>query len=267
MIDMRGVDYVNQLYGGEEIRALQRRDGRFINAALKVSVAGAITADALEDHRIISGPGGQYNFVSMAHALKDARSITMLRSVRGFGRKAKSNIVWQYAHTTIPRHLRDIVITEYGIADLRGRRDKEVIMSLLNITDSRFQNELLEKAKKFKKIEQDYEIPKEYRNNYPKAIEEKFKKFVERGFFKPFPFGTDLTEEEVVIGKALKGLKEKAAENVYKLAYSVLREIPKKIPSCASQYLERMELASPKSIKEKLLQKVVLSSLRNSGAI
>lgn len=48
---------------------------------------------------------------------------------------------------TIPRHLRDIVVTEYGIADLRGRTDEEVIIALLEIADSRFQDGLVKEAK------------------------------------------------------------------------------------------------------------------------
>ncbi len=96
-------------------------------------------SDGLADGRVVSGVGGQYNFVSMAHALPDARSILCVRTTRTSGGKTTSNIVWNYAHTTIPRHLRDIVITEYGIADLRGRTDHEVIAALLNVADSRFQ--------------------------------------------------------------------------------------------------------------------------------
>ena len=74
----------------------------------------------LEDGRVVSGVGGQYNFVAQGHALHDARSILILRSWRESGGEVSSNIVWEYGHCTIPRHLRDIVITEYGIADLRG---------------------------------------------------------------------------------------------------------------------------------------------------
>jgi acyl-CoA hydrolase len=59
-----------------------------------------------------------------------------------------SNIVWKYGYITIPRHLRDIVITEYGIADLRARSDQDVIAAMLNITDSRFQDSLLLKYQK-----------------------------------------------------------------------------------------------------------------------
>ena len=60
---------------------------------------------------------------------------------------AQSNIRWDYGHTTIPRHLRDIVVTEYGVADLRGKSDRDVIAAMLAITDSRFQDELMRQAK------------------------------------------------------------------------------------------------------------------------
>ena len=119
--------------------SLQRRDARFINTTMMVTLLGAAVSDALEDGQVVSGVGGQYNFVAMAHALPDARSILCVRATRTHDGRTTSNIVWNYAHATIPRHLRDIVITEYGIADLRGRTDAEVIAALLNVADSRFQ--------------------------------------------------------------------------------------------------------------------------------
>lgn len=62
------------------------------------------------------------------------------------------------------------MVTEYGIADLRGKVDHEVVKRLLHIADSRFQPELLEKAKKAGKVARDYQIPACYRNNYPEAL-------------------------------------------------------------------------------------------------
>ena len=50
----------------------------------------------------------------------------MMRSVRdkeGKTPEPTSNVVSNYGHITIPRHLRDIVITEYGIAELRSKTD------------------------------------------------------------------------------------------------------------------------------------------------
>ena len=128
--DLSGADYdglvmsrvsdVNQLYGGhEELDATQRRDARFFNTCMMASVLGAAVSDALEDGRVVSGVGGQYNFVAMAHALAGGRSALLLRATRSRGSRVESNIRFNYGHTTIPRHLRDIYITEYGIADLR----------------------------------------------------------------------------------------------------------------------------------------------------
>jgi len=48
--------------------------------------------------------------------------------------------------------LRDLVVSEYGIADLRGKSDEHVIAQMLSITDSRFQAELLARAKDAGKI-------------------------------------------------------------------------------------------------------------------
>ena len=164
-ICMTDIAYVNQLYGCEEIARLQRAEARFINTTIMVSLLGAACSDGLENGRKISGVGGQYNFVAMAHALDDARSVLMCRSTRTKGDEVSSNIVWNYGHTTIPAHLRDIVMTEYGIAMLRGQREKDVIARLLNIADSRFQEELLQTGQGCRQDPPDYEIPEQFRNN------------------------------------------------------------------------------------------------------
>ena len=148
---MTSVMFVNQLYGQQELATLQRVHARFVNTTMMVTLTGAACSDGLEDGQMVSGVGGQYNFVAMAHELPGARSILTLRSTRTKGGKVTSNIVNSYGSLTIPRHLRDVVVTEYGIADLRGKSDKDVIAALLNIADSRFQNELMEKGKKSRK--------------------------------------------------------------------------------------------------------------------
>lgn len=267
LIDMRSVDYVNHLYGDEVIKRLQRIHGRFINAGLMATLNGAIVADGLEDNRIISGPGGQYNFVSMAHELEDGRAITMIRSCRGEGQKAVSNIVWQYGHITIPRHLRDVVVTEYGIADVRGRPDSEVMKQLICIADSRFQPELLDMAKKAGKIEDGWHIPQQFRDNFPEKLESKLAQYRMDGFFSAFPFGTALTKEEIVLGKALKAFKELAAQNKFAIMPGLISSSLGAIPDKAIPYLERMDLANPRNVQERMMQKMVLFALSSSGQI
>jgi len=264
---MSGVETVNQLYGGEELRALQRKDGRFINAGMMANILGAITSDQLEDGRVVSGIGGQYNFVSMAHALPDGRLIMMIRSTRGSGKSLRSNIVFNYGHCTIPKHLRDIIVTEYGIADIRGKADKTIITEMIQVADSRFQDELIEKAKKAGKLPADFELAPQYRNNTPQKIDALLKPFQSKGHFKLFPFGTDVKEDEVVLGGSLKAFKAKAADSKMFIIKGLLSEMFKEIPDNALPYLRRMQLENTASFKEKIMQKIVLLALRTSNRI
>ncbi len=265
-ICMTDIAYVNQLYGCEEIARLQRQKARFINTTIMVSLLGAACSDGLEDGRKISGVGGQYNFVAMAHALDDARSVLMCRSTRTKGDHTSSNIVWNYGHTTIPAHLRDIVITEYGIAMLRGQRDKDVIARLLNIADSRFQEALLQQAKDAGKISRYYEIPAQYRNNTPERLERVAARLRPEGMFPKFPFGSDFTREELVLGDVLQNLKVKmgSRRTLFKtLAGAVGASMSP--PEAATPYLARMGLEQPRDFKEAAVQKLILAELKESG--
>jgi hypothetical protein len=261
---MSGVDKVNQLYGNEELRTLQRKDGRFINAGMMANVFGAITSDKLQDGRVVSGIGGQYNFVSMAHALPDGRLIMMIRSTRNSCGKVKSNILYHYGHTSIPKHLRDIIVTEYGIADVRGKPDSKIIEEILKITDSRFQDDLIKEAKLHGKLAPDFELAPEYRKNTPRKLESLLKPFQADGHFVPFPFGTDFTAEEIAIGGSLKALAAKKKPAIIK---GLLAEMFRSVPPRAEPFLKRMQLDRPRTGKEKIMRKVVLSAMRAHGKI
>lgn len=264
---MSGVNKVNQLYGDEELRRLQRKDGRFINTGMTASIFGSIASDQLPDGRVVSGIGGQYDFAAMAHALDDGRLIMMIKSVKGSGKNLKSNIVFTYPQCSVPRHLRDIVVTEYGIADIRGKRDKDIIAAMINIADSRFQDQLLQQAKKAKKIPVDYEIPVEYRNNTPEKIAALLKPYQEKGYFKVFPFGTDFKMEEVALAASMKGLKNLAAGSPLKLLGKLMLESIRPVPQSASMFLKHMELEKPASIKERIARNMVIIALRNNKII
>ena len=266
-ICMTTVKRVNHLYGNEELAVLQRRDARFINTTIMVTLLGAAVSDGLENGQMISGVGGQYNFVAMAHELPDARSILMLRSTRESGLTASSNIVWNYGHITIPRHLRDIVVTEYGIADLRGRSDKEVIIALLHIADSRFQPELLEKAKRAGKIPQDYEIPPRHRHNTPGRIQARLSKYKKLGLCPDFPLGTDFTEEEIVLGRVLKGLKLRLSTKGDLMKTIVKAMTVGPTPAGALRYLARLQLDRPAGQKDKMIQNLIVSELIAGGYV
>lgn len=265
---MKSVQFTNQLYGDEELHRLQRRDARFVNSAMKVTVSGAVVSDGLEDNRVVSGVGGQFNFVNMAHELEGGRSIIMIRATRTSDGEVESNIVWNYGHTTIPRHLRDIVVTEYGVADLRGRSDSEVIARMVEIADSRFQDDLVRRAKEAGKLSEDYEIPVAYRDNLPERLEEAIEGVRSRDLFPSFPYGTDLTETEYDLTRAFRGLKEKIAGHEWR-DLADMRSIPKalSIPEAAQPYLERLDLVETSGAKELVMQRLAVYALAEAEIV
>jgi hypothetical protein len=212
---------------------------------------------------VVSGVGGQYNFVAMAHALPDARSILCVRASRTRHGHTTSNLIWNYAHQTIPRHLRDLVITEYGIADLRGRTDEEIIIALLNVADSRFQDALLSRAKAAGKIRSDYRIPDAFRNNLPQRLTLALRGHRRQGYFSEYPFGTDLTEEEIALARALKSLEARTGSAWGRLstAAASLAATPASQHSAA---LRRMGLDQPRGLSERLQRRLVVLGLNAS---
>ncbi|MBK6927583.1 MAG: acetyl-CoA hydrolase [Comamonadaceae bacterium] len=258
-IDMTRIDFINQLYGQGDLKRAQRRKARFMNTTMIATLLGAVASDALESGQVVSGVGGQYNFVAMAHALPDARLLMMLRATHDNKDGLKSSIVWNYGHVTIPRHLRDIIITEYGVADVRGQPDSEVVKRLIAVADSRFQDELVKQAKAHGKLERDYEVPERYRNNLPEALEEKLHPWADAGLLPPFPFGTDLTADELKIVGALKKLKH-ATQHPSELLTVAFKSFweGKQAPQA---YLERLGLADAHSFKDAVIRRLFAGNL------
>lgn len=263
-IDMLNISFVNGLYGDEALKRQQRVDARFVNSAFSVTLLGAGIADQLEDGRVLSGVGGQYNFVAQAHELKGARSILLVRATRNSSGEISSNIVWNYGHTTIPRHLRDIVVTEYGIADLRSKTDAQCIKAMLNITDSRFQSELLEEAKSHGKIESDYFIPEKFKENLPEKLEKTMRFFKDEGFFPDFPLGSDFDETERDLIKALSWLKSHVKPaKFFELAKNLV--VSDAEEKRFANHLVRMNLRDAASLKEKIYRQLLLAALTASA--
>jgi acetyl-CoA hydrolase/transferase-like protein len=209
-IAMAPVSFTNSLYGEEQAKRAARVKARFVNGAMKVSLLGDVMSDALPDGRVVSGVGGQFNFVEQAMALEDGRSIITLPATRrGSDGELETNIAWEIASTTVPRHLRDIVVTEYGIANLWGQSDAEVIAALIEIADSRFQTDLIERAKKAGKLPREYTLPEAASRNRPATV----KAWLDphRDLLPDFPLGSDFNEIERVLLPALQRLKRETS--------------------------------------------------------
>lgn len=262
-IDMTRIDFINQLYGKSaeetQLKRVQRVKARFMNTTMKVTLLGAAASDALESGAVVSGVGGQYNFVAMGHALPDARSILMLRATHETPQGPVSNIVWSYGHTTIPRHLRDIVITEYGVADIRGLSDQDMVKRLIAIADSRFQADLVKAAKAHGKLDSQWELPEAWTHNTPQELDDRLHPFTEQGLLPGFPFGTDLTPDELKIVAALRRMK-KATQHPVELVTMALRSFweGKEAPPA---YLHRLGLDEAQGFKALFIKKLFAGNL------
>lgn len=257
---MTGICFINELHHQEALKRLQRRDARFINTAFTVTLLGAGVADQLEDGRVLSGVGGQYNFVAQGHALQGARSILLLRSWRQAGAQISSNIVWDYGHVTIPRHLRDMVVTEYGIADLRGKTDAQVIEALLTISDSRFQPGLIEQAQRAGKLPKDFRLDPRFADNRPERLQAVRNRHP--ALFAEYPLGCDFDSQERDLLRALNWLKSKLRfASALELA-AALWHAP--APSDYSAHLQRMALTQPAGLRQRVQRRLLLAGLRAS---
>jgi len=254
---MQAISGINELYGDEAAKRVARVDARFINTTMMVTLLGAAVSDGLEDGRVVSGVGGQYNFVAQAFALEGARSVITLDAVRGAGKMATSNILWSYGHGTIPRHLRDIVITEYGVADLRGRTDRDVIVALLKVADSRFQPALIEQAKASGKLERDYALPAELMRNTPERLAEALAPAKAAGLAPLLPFGSDFDALEEGLLPTLGKLKAAGPMDLARFALRGLKREPDAEPA-----LKRLGLDRPRGPTELLTALAVRGALR-----
>jgi len=162
---------------------------------------------------------------------------------------------------TIPRHLRDVVVTEYGVATLRGHTDRDCVAALLAIADSRFQPALLAEAQRAGKIETSYRIPDAQRSNTPAALAAALKPLRAAGLFSEFPFGTDFTTEEIVLAKALERLQARGATLAGRVGAVAAAALSPAGADRIRPYLERLGLGSPATLTEKLYARLVAAAV------
>ncbi len=106
-----------------------------INGALAVDLYGQVVADRLGGHQF-SGIGGHEDFVEQSGLELSDRSLICLPSTAVVAGTAVSRIVSTLTPgttVTTPRHQVDLVVTEYGVAELRGRTVHERALALAEI--------------------------------------------------------------------------------------------------------------------------------------
>lgn len=142
MVEFYESDYVNN-----PLVISQHRKMVAINQALEVDLTGQVCADSL-GYRFYSGLGGQADFVRGAMLSERGKSITVIPSTAREENVSRIRaLLSEGAGVVLTRGDVDYVVTEYGVACLRGKTIRERALSLISIAHPKFRNELLEWAK------------------------------------------------------------------------------------------------------------------------
>lgn len=123
----------------------RNRDFVSVNGALSVDLHGQIVADSLAGKQF-SGIGGHEDFVAGAHTGQGGRSLVCLPATVRRDGKLSSRIVAQHpagSLITTPRHQTDVIVTEFGTAELSGRPVRERAEALAAIAHPAFRDALL----------------------------------------------------------------------------------------------------------------------------
>jgi 4-hydroxybutyrate CoA-transferase len=144
IFELYSIDYV------DDIRTIAAHDNMVaINSALAVDLTGQIAAETLGERIFMSGPGGQPPFAIGAVLSRGGRSITVLPSTAAEGKM--SRIVPKLEAgtvVTVPRVFADYIVTEYGIARLLGKSQRQRAEELIAIAHPDFRAELRREARR-----------------------------------------------------------------------------------------------------------------------
>jgi len=143
MVEFYPSDYVNDpsIIGQHENMAA-------INQALEVDLTGQVCSDSI-GYYFYSGLGGQADFMRGARFYKGSKAITVLPSTAKEGEISRiKSYLSRGAGVALTRGDVDYIVTEHGIAAMRGRTISERALGLISIAHPKFRNGLLDWAKK-----------------------------------------------------------------------------------------------------------------------
>lgn len=156
-----------------------------INSALQVDLTGQVCADSIGT-RFYSGIGGQVDFIRGAARSAGGRSIIAIESTAKGG--TLSRIVPTLAEgagVVTTRGDVHTVLTEYGIAELKGRSVRERALSLISIAHPDFRAELLAAARNRHLVAADQVPWPEKGRPYPVELEARERFGDAEVFFRP----------------------------------------------------------------------------------
>ncbi len=142
-IEMHPVDFTNDPY------IAARNDNLCaINATLQIDLLGQCGSESL-GHLPYSGTGGQVDFVRAANRSKGGKAFIVLPSTAKDGAVSRiAPVLSPGTHVTTSKNDINYVVTEYGVAELRGKTAKQRAEALIGIAHPDFRAELRESARK-----------------------------------------------------------------------------------------------------------------------
>ena len=142
-IEMHPVDFTNDPY------IAARNDNLCaINATLQIDLLGQCGSESL-GHLPYSGTGGQVDFVRAANRSKGGKAFIVLPSTAKDGAVSRiAPVLSPGTHVTTSKNDINYVVTEFGVAELRGKTAKQRAEALIGIAHPDFRSELRESARK-----------------------------------------------------------------------------------------------------------------------
>lgn len=137
MVEMHPVNYVN-----EPAVIMQNHKMISINSCVQVDLMGQVASESIGINQI-SGVGGQVDFVRGASMSKNGKSIIAMPSTAAKGKVSRIvSFLDEGAAVTTSRNDVDYIVTEYGIAKLKGKTLKERAKALIDIAHPDFKDSL-----------------------------------------------------------------------------------------------------------------------------
>ncbi len=139
MIEMKAAAYTNDPY------IMSQNDNLVsINSTVEIDFYGQLSSEAVGKLQI-SGTGGQVDFVRGANRSRGGRSIIVIESTAQHGKKSKIVPFFQEGTpVTCGRAEIDYVVTEYGIAHIKGETLKQRARNLISIAHPAFREKLIQ---------------------------------------------------------------------------------------------------------------------------
>lgn len=150
LIDANPVFELYEFSYVDDIRIIMQHDNMVaVNNAMLVDLTGQIAAEGIGT-KIWAGVGGQTAFAIGSSYSRGGRSIMVLPSSHDVGGHVSRIVPTLPEGTlvTVPRTFVDSVVTEYGVANLRGKTVRERISELISVAHPDFQPELRSEAKR-----------------------------------------------------------------------------------------------------------------------